>query len=117
MYYHKMVINITLYCYIFLISAKLIINTNLIKRRITMSNKVSDPNARRALSMMKLEIANELGYDYNQLTDKVESNAPQNNLDGVGKNVLAGEQVGGMMTKNLVAMGEQALLDKYNNEK
>ena len=82
-----------------------------------MTNKVPDSNAKRALNMMKLEIANEIGYNYNELTDKIESNAPQNNLEGISKNVLAGEEVGGMMTKNLVAMGEQALLDKYNNEK
>ena len=82
-----------------------------------MTNKVPDSNAKRALNMMKLEIANEIGYNYNELTDKIESNAPQNNLEGISKNVLAGEEVGGMMTKNLVAMGEQALVDEYNNPK
>lgn len=82
-----------------------------------MTNKVPDSNAKRALNMMKLEIANEVGYNYNELTDKIESNAPQNNLEGISKNVLAGEEVGGMMTKNLVAMGEQALVDEYNNKK
>ena len=82
-----------------------------------MTNKVPDSNAKRALNMMKLEIANEIGYNYNELTDKIESNAPQNNLEGISKNVLAGEEVGGMMTKNLVAMGEQSLLDEYNNKK
>ena len=82
-----------------------------------MTNKVPDSNAKRALNMMKLEIANEIGYNYNELTDKIESNAPQNNLEGISKNVLAGEEVGGMMTKNLVAMGEQALVDEYNNNK
>lgn len=82
-----------------------------------MTNKVPDSNAKRALNMMKLEIANEIGYNYNELTDKIESNAPQNNLEGISKNVLAGEEVGGMMTKNLVAMGEQALVDEYNNKK
>lgn len=82
-----------------------------------MTNKVPDSNAKRALNMMKLEIANEVGYNYNELTDKIESNAPQNNLEGISKNVLEGEEVGGMMTKNLVAMGEQSLLDEYNNKK
>lgn len=82
-----------------------------------MTNKVPDSNAKRALNMMKLEIANEIGYNYNELTDKIESNAPQNNLEGISKNVLAGEEVGGMMTKNLVAMGEQALVDEYKNKK
>ena len=65
---------------------------------------------------MKMEIANELGYDYNQVTDKIESNAPQNTLEGIAKNVLAGEQVGGNMTKNLVEMGEKALLNNYNSK-
>ena len=81
-----------------------------------MENKNTNSNAKLALNMMKMEIANELGYDYNQVTDKIESNAPQNTLEGTAKNVLAGEQVGGMMTKNLVAMGEKALLNKYNSK-
>ena len=81
-----------------------------------MENKNTNSNAKLALNMMKMEIANELGYDYNQVTDKIESNAPQNTLEGSAKNVLAGEQVGGMMTKNLVEMGEKALLNKYNSK-
>ena len=58
-----------------------------------MENKNTNSNAKLALNMMKMEIANELGYDYNQVTDKIESNAPQNTLEGIAKNVLAGEQV------------------------
>lgn len=81
-----------------------------------MENKNTNSNAKLALNMMKMEIANELGYDYNQVTDKIESNAPQNTLDGIAKNVLAGEQVGGNMTKNLVEMGEKALLNNYNSK-
>ena len=45
-----------------------------------MENKNTNSNAKLALNMMKMEIANELGYDYNQVTDKIESNAPQNTL-------------------------------------
>ena len=82
-----------------------------------MENKNTNSNAKLALNMMKMEIANELGYDYNQVTDKIESNAPQNTLEGIAKNVLAGEQVGGNMTKNLVEMGEKALLNNYNSKK
>ncbi|MDU4936212.1 MAG: small, acid-soluble spore protein, alpha/beta type [Peptostreptococcaceae bacterium] len=81
-----------------------------------MENKNTNSNAKLALNMMKMEIANELGYDYNQVTDKIESNAPQNTLEGIAKNVLAGEQVGGKMTKNLVEMGEKALLNNYNSK-
>ena len=81
-----------------------------------MENKNTNSNAKLALNMMKMEISNELGYDYNQVTDKIESNAPQNTLEGIAKNVLAGEQVGGKMTKNLVEMGEKALLNNYNSK-
>ena len=81
-----------------------------------MENKNTNSNAKLALNMMKMEIANELGYDYNQVTDNIESNAPQNTLEGIAKNVLAGEQVGGNMTKNLVEMGEKALLNNYNSK-
>ena len=81
-----------------------------------MENKNVNSNAKLALNMMKMEIANELGYDYNQVTDKIESKAPQNTLEGVAQNVLAGEQVGGNMTKSLVEMGEKALLNNYNSK-
>lgn len=73
-----------------------------------------DVNAKIALNSLKMEIANELGYNYNSLTDKVESNAPQNTLMGHAENVLAGEQVGGQVSKKLVEMGEKALLEKYS---
>ena len=76
-----------------------------------------DINAKIALNSLKMEIANELGYNYNSLTDKVESNAPQNTLMGHAKNVLAGEEVGGQVSKRWVEMGERALLNKYNSEK
>lgn len=76
-----------------------------------------DINAKIALNSLKMEIANELGYNYNILTDKVESNAPQNTLMGHAKNVLAGEEVGGQVSKRLVEIGERALLNKYNSEK
>ena len=39
-----------------------------------------DINAKIALNSLKMEIANELGYNYNSLTDKVESNAPSKTL-------------------------------------
>ena len=35
-----------------------------------------DINAKIALNRLKMEIANKLGYNYNTITDRVESNAP-----------------------------------------
>lgn len=75
-----------------------------------------DLNAKIAFNNLKMEIAHELGYNYNNITDKVESNASQDTLMGHAKNVLAGEQVGGQMSKKLVELGEKALLDKYNSQ-
>lgn len=75
-----------------------------------------DLNAKIAFNNLKMEIANELGYNYNNIADKVESNAPQDTIMGHAKNVLAGEQVGGQMSKKLVELGEKALLDKYNSQ-
>ena len=54
-----------------------------------------------------------MGFNYNSLTN----NAPQNTLMGQAENVLAGEQVGGQISKKLVEMGEQALIQKYNSQK
>ena len=76
-----------------------------------------DVNAKIALNNLKMEIAHEMGFNYNSLTNKVESHAPQNTLMGQAENVLAGEQVGGQISKKLVEMGEQALIQKYNSQK
>ena len=76
-----------------------------------------DVNAKIALNNLKMEITHEMGFNYNSLTNKVESNAPQNTLMGQAENVLAGEQVGGQISKKLVEMGEQALIQKYNSQK
>ena len=75
-----------------------------------------DVNAKIALNNLKMEIAHEIGFNYNSITNKVESNAPQNTLMGQAENVLAGEQVGGQISKKLVEMGEQALIQKYNSQ-
>ena len=79
-------------------------------------NNQSRNNAKQALNSLKIEIASEMGYHYNMKTNKIESNAPQGTLMGQAENVLAGEQVGGQITKNLVEMAEQALADKSNLE-
>ena len=76
-----------------------------------------DVNAKIALNNLKMEIAHEMGFNYNSLTNKVESNAPQNTLMGQAENVLAGEQVGGQISNKVVEMGEQALIQKYNSQK
>ena len=79
-------------------------------------NKPVNQNAKKALNMLKMEIANEQGYNYNPVSDKIESNAPQNTLEGISKNVLAGEQVGRAMTKSLVSKGEEILLQMYKDK-
>lgn len=73
-------------------------------------------NAKQALNSLKMEIASEMGYHYNMKTDKIEGLAPQGTLMGQAENVLAGEQVGGQMTKSMVELAEQVLADKYNSE-
>lgn len=60
---------------------------------------MANKEAKQALSNMKLEIANEVGVDYNQ-ADKGNLTSRQN-----GK-------VGGYMTKRLVEMAEQQLAGK-----
>lgn len=80
-------------------------------------NIQSKTNAKQALNSLKMEIASELGYNYNMSNNKIESNAEQGTLKGQAENVLAGEQVGGMMSRKLVQMGEQVLLDQYNSNK
>lgn len=62
-------------------------------------NKLEVPEARKALTQMKLEIAAELGItDYDKI-DKGELSARQNG------------QIGGEMTKRLIEMGQRALLE------
>lgn len=58
-----------------------------------------DPNARKALDEMKLEIAKELGVSNNL-------NSP-NSID----NIFTAGPVGGMMTKKLVEMGQRELIE------
>lgn len=79
-------------------------------------NLQSKNNAKQALSSLKMEIANELGYNYDSMNDKVESNAPQGTLEGAAQNVLAGENFGGMMTRSLVEKGEEILMNQYNSQ-
>ncbi|WGX75013.1 small, acid-soluble spore protein, alpha/beta type [Paraclostridium bifermentans] len=51
-------------------------------------SKTINKNAKQALNMFKMEIAKELGYNYNDISGKVESNAPQNTIEGISKMYL-----------------------------
>ena len=72
-----------------------------------MINKFIDPNAKAALNKMKMEIGNEWGID--------------NNMSGVEissyENGKITEDLGGLRSKELVKMGEEALLREYYNKK
>lgn len=62
--------------------------------------KSIDPNAKRALEHMKQEIGNELGVANNLKNG--------NSID----NIFTAGPVGGLMTRKLVEMGEEQLIDK-----
>lgn len=64
------------------------------------SNKIVVPEAKAALNQMKLEIANELGLQNYETTDKGNLTARQNGY------------VGGYMTKKLVEAGQRQLAGK-----
>lgn len=72
-----------------------------------MSNKPLNQNAKEALNQMKLEIANELGIE-------------NNNINGANKtshqNGEIGGHVGGAMSRKLVEMGEKELLRRYGSQ-
>ena len=71
-----------------------------------MANKYVNPNAKKALQEMKLEIANELG---------VEANNKYGSNNTSYENGQLGGRVGGLMSKRLVEMGELMLLQNYNS--
>ena len=73
-----------------------------------MANKYVNPNAKKALQEMQLEIANELGAE---TSNKYGSN------NTAYENGQLGGRVGGLMSKRLVEMGQQALLKQYNSKK
>lgn len=64
------------------------------------SNRIVVPEAKAALNQMKLEIANELGLQNYETTDKGNLTARQNGY------------VGGYMTKRLVEAGQRQLSGK-----
>lgn len=64
------------------------------------NNKILIPEAKQALNQMKLEIANELGLANYDSMDKGNLSSRDNGY------------VGGSMTRNLVAMGQNKLAGK-----
>ncbi len=68
--------------------------------------RVVNPNAAKALDQLKMEIARDLGIE-NNINDK---NHPVNNIFTAGP-------VGGLMTRKLVEMGEEQLVNHNNNYK
>ena len=70
-----------------------------------MANRILDPNARKALNEMKMEIAQELGVQNNL----------NNNADPIN-NIFTAGPVGGLMTRKLVEIGEKQLINKNQNE-
>ncbi|MGI6382755.1 MAG: small, acid-soluble spore protein, alpha/beta type [Tissierellaceae bacterium] len=66
-----------------------------------MSKNFLDPNARRALNEMKLEIAREMGIE----------NKMNNNENSIN-NIFTAGPVGGIMTRKLVEMGEKQLITR-----
>ena len=73
-----------------------------------MANKPVDPNAKLALNQMKLEIADELGMEA-----KNQYGANETSYHNGEK----GGNLGGLMSRRLVQMGEEILLREYNNKK
>ena len=75
---------------------------------ILLSNKTVDPNAKLALNQMKLEIADELGVEANNQYGANETSY---------HNGEKGGNLGGLMSRRLVQMGEEILLREYNSKK
>ncbi len=72
-----------------------------------MSNKNVNPNAKKALEEMKLEIANEIG---------VEANNKYGSNNTSYENSQLGGRVVGFMSKRLVKMSQKALIKQYNSK-
>lgn len=72
-----------------------------------MSNKPVNPNAKQALNQMKLEIANEIGMDINNINGASKTSQQNGEIGG---------RVGGTMSRKLVEMGEKELLRRYGSQ-
>ena len=73
-----------------------------------MAKKYVNPNAKKALEEMKLEIANEIG---------IETNNQYGSDNTSYENGQLGGRVGGLMSKKLVEIGQQVLIQQYNINK
>jgi hypothetical protein len=73
-----------------------------------MTNKPLVSNAKKALSQMKIEMADELGISTEHVNgaDKTSYEAG-----------MMGGNLGGMMSKKLVELGERELIREYNSKK
>ncbi|RDY27900.1 small acid-soluble spore protein [Romboutsia weinsteinii] len=72
-----------------------------------MANKPVNPNAKEALNQMKLEIANELGMQSENINGANSTSQQNGEIGG---------HVGGRMSRKLVEMGEKELLRRYSNK-
>lgn len=68
-----------------------------------MANKIINPNARKALNQMKMEIASELN---------MESHISGGDITSY-ENGKKGGDLGGLMSKSLVNMGKEELIRQY----
>lgn len=69
-----------------------------------MARAFVDPNAVKALNQMKQEFSTELS--------STNDSAKQYTAQDIANAVLAGTRIGGHMTKRLVEMGEQELMNR-----
>ncbi|GKZ03209.1 spore protein [Paraclostridium bifermentans] len=72
-----------------------------------MTNKPLVSNAKKALNQMKLEMAGELGIQSEHINGA--------NKTSYESGVMGGN-LGGMMSKKLVELGERELIREYNNK-
>ncbi|MDU3802197.1 alpha/beta-type small acid-soluble spore protein [Paraclostridium bifermentans] len=72
-----------------------------------MTNKPLVSNAKKALNQMKLEMAGELGIQSEHVSGA--------NKTSYESGVMGGN-LGGMMSKKLVELGERELIREYNNK-
>ncbi len=83
------------------------INNNMNNLNNQVNNNFVDPKAREALRRAKAEIAEDM-HIFNQANDR---GSLQSRTVG-----FIGGSLGGTMTRRLVEMGEQLLVDQYNNK-
>ena len=64
----------------------------------------------------EFRLLNDLDFsNYTWVCDPSNKLKWEGTLDGQAENIRAGVEVGGMTSRKLVEIGEEALVDKYNN--